>query len=67
MTETCKYRNAYSSHCPLYISYDTGLENLFKHQTILSLVHISCILNTCMSDQARECKEKLNAGLKNGA
>ena len=36
---------------PLHISYGTGWENLCNHQDILSLVIISFILVTCMSDQ----------------
>ena len=35
----------------LYISYDTGWENLCKNQDILSLMIVSFILMTCMFRQ----------------
>ena len=47
-----QYQCAYSPHCSLYISYGMLVQISRRYDFMLSSVIISCILMTCMINQA---------------
>jgi len=54
-----RYQYAYSLHCSLYISYGMLVQISRRYDFILSLVIISCIVMTCMFNQAVLSREEI--------